>query len=238
MNNPEEMSKVMTPHLPLWSYQLQQNSKLAVKTRKDLEVHLITRALKDEEFKQELMANPKAVVKQELGTKLPDDIEYNVIEETETALYIVLPSNPYEGLTEPELQALLGLTLEDVALWVFEQQRNTMLDEASSVAMISRAWKDEAFKQELLSNPKVTLANKLGILTPDSFDIQVVSENSNSLYLVLPSESHLFAKHKYLSNIEMETVAHAEGKLVLVAGSPDETDLTNCTNSSSTRVCP
>lgn len=238
MNNPEEMSKGMTPNLPLWSYQLQQNSKLAVKTRKDLEVHLITRALKDEGFKQELLANPKAVVEKELGAEIPEGIEINVFEETESTLYMVLPSNPYEGLAEPELHALLGLTLEDVARWVFEQQRNTVLDEASSVAMITRIWKDEAFKQELLSNAKATLANKLGILTPDSFDIQVMSESPNTLYLVLPSESHLFARHWYLSNTEIETVVHAEGNLVLVAGTPDETDLTRCTNGSATRVCP
>ena len=86
MNNPEDMSKGMTPNLPLWSYQLQQNSKLAVKTRKDLEVHLITRALKDEGFKQELLANPKTLVEQELGTKLPEELEINVLEETEDTL--------------------------------------------------------------------------------------------------------------------------------------------------------
>jgi len=234
MNNPEEISKGMTPNLPLWSYQLQQNSKLAVKTRKDLEIHLITRALKDEGFKRELMANPKAVVEKELGTKLPDNMEYNVIEETEAALYIVLPSNPYEGLTEPELQALLGLTLEDVAGWVFEQQRNTLVDEASSVAMITRVWKDEAFKQELLSNPKITLTNELGISIPESFDIQVILEKPNTLYLVLPSESQRFAGYSYLSNTELESVAHAEREVFLVMGT---SALTNCTNSSQTYVC-
>jgi len=233
MNNPEEMSKGMTPNLPLWSYQLQQNSKLAVKTRKNLEVHLITRALKDEEFNQELMANPKAVVEKELGTKLPNNMEYNVIQETETALYIVMPSNPYEGLTEPELQDILGLTPEDVARWVFEQQRNTVLDEASSVAIITRTWKDEAFKQELLSNPKATLADNFGILTPDSCDIQVVAESSNTLYLVFPSESQLFARHGYLSNLEMETVAHAEGESVLAVASAG-TGAVRCTNVSQT----
>jgi hypothetical protein len=72
MNNPEDMSKGMKPNLPLWSYQLQQNSKLALRTRKDLDIHLITRALKDETFKQELLANPKAVVEKELGAKLSE----------------------------------------------------------------------------------------------------------------------------------------------------------------------
>ena len=97
MNNQDKAPQGITPNLPLWSYQLQQGSKLAVKTRKDLEIHLITRALKDEGFRQELVANPKAVVEKELGVKLPEELEINVLEETEDTLYMVLPCNPMKG---------------------------------------------------------------------------------------------------------------------------------------------
>lgn len=178
--------KGITPKLPLWSYQLQRDSKLAVKTRKDLEVHLITRAFKDEEFRSELLANPKAVVEKELGTKLPEEFKINVLEETETTLYMVLPSNPYEGLSEPELQASLGLTYEDVAQWVLEQQRNALLDEASSVGVIARAWKDEAFKQELLYSPKTVIENEWGTPIPTDIELRVFEETFHTLYLVMP----------------------------------------------------
>jgi hypothetical protein len=50
MNNQDKTPQGITPNLPLWSYQLQQDSKLAVRTRKELEINLITRALKDEDF--------------------------------------------------------------------------------------------------------------------------------------------------------------------------------------------
>jgi hypothetical protein len=171
----------------LWSYQLQQNSKLAVKTRKDLEVHLITRALKHEGFKQELLANPKAVVEKELGTNFPEGIEINVLEETEDTLYMVLPSNPYEGLTESELKASLGLTLEDVAEWVLEQQRIALLDENSSVVVITRSWRDHAFKQELLHNSITAIEQELGEKLPENIKIKVLAETANTLYIVLPS---------------------------------------------------
>ena len=186
MNNPEEMSKGMTPNLPLWSYQLQQNSNLALRTRKDLEIHLITRALKDEAFKQELLANPKVVIEKELGTKLPDGIEINVLEEPKTALYMVLPSNPYEGLPESELMASLGMSYEDVAQWVLEQHRNTLLNEASNLAMLSRVWKDEVFKQELLFKPKAVIEKEWGIEMPADIEIRLFEETANTLYLVLP----------------------------------------------------
>jgi hypothetical protein len=189
MNNPEEISKGMKPNLPLWSYQLQQNSKLAVKTRKDLEIHLITRALKDEGFKQEFLANPKAVVEQELGTKLPEELEINVLKETENTFYMVLPYNPYEGISEEELKSSLGMTYEDIAQWVLDQQRNALLDEKSSVSLMSQVWKDEIFKQEFLHSPMMVIEQKLGKEFREEFrgiTIQVVVETINTIFMVLP----------------------------------------------------
>jgi len=183
MNNQDKSLKGLTPNLPLWSYQLQQDSKLAVKTRKDLEIHLITRALKDEEFKQELIANPKAVIEQEIGSKLPDELEITVLEETEDTIYMVLPCNPYEGLSEEELQATLGMTYEDVALWVLEQQRNNLLDEESAVAIFSRAWQDQTFRRELLSTPKAVVQNELQIMISD-VEICVLEESVHYLCIL------------------------------------------------------
>jgi hypothetical protein len=186
MNNPEEMSKAMTPNLPFWSYQLQPNSKLALRTRKDLEIHLITRALKDERFKYKLLVNPKALVEQELGTKLSEELEINVFEETEDTVCIVLPCNPYEGVSEEELKASLGMAYEDLAQWVLEQQRNALLDETNSVSMITRAWKDQAFKQELLCNPKTVIEKECRTTISADIEIKVFEETVNILYLVLP----------------------------------------------------
>ncbi len=211
--------KEITPKLPLWSYQLQRDSKLAVKTRKDLEVHLITRAFKDEGFRQELLANSKAVVEKELGTKLLEEFKINILEETETTLYMVLPSNPYEGLSEPELQASLGITYEDVAQWVLEQQRNALLDEASSVGVIARAWKDEAFKQELLCSPKAVIEEEWGTAIPADIEIRVFEETAHTLYIVLP---RLEDDLGYMHNLPDPGWLDANNRenQMLVAGSP------------------
>jgi len=37
MNNQDKSLKGLTPNLPLWSFQLQKDSKLALKTRKDVD---------------------------------------------------------------------------------------------------------------------------------------------------------------------------------------------------------
>jgi hypothetical protein len=186
MNNREEMSEGMTPKLPLWSYQVQSNSKLAVRTRKDLEIHLITRSFENEAFKQDLLANPKAVIEAELGQTFPEGIEINVLEETETTLYMVLPSNPYEGLTESELKANFGLTLEDVADWVLEENRNVFLEDKSSAIVIASAWRDEVFKKYLLAHPHAVIEKELDKKIPEGIEIKIFAETTNTLYIVLP----------------------------------------------------
>jgi Nitrile hydratase, alpha chain len=192
MNNQDKTSEEITPKLPLWSYQLQQDAKLAVKTRKDLEIHLITRALKDEEFKQELIANPKALIEKELGAKLSEDLEIKVLEETENTLYLVLPCNPYEGISEEELQSSLGMTYEDVAQWVLEQQRNNLLDEESSVKLMARAWREEGFKQQLQINPIGAIEEYLGTniqQETQDLQLQVLAETVKTLFIVMTKVS-------------------------------------------------
>jgi len=58
---------------------------------------LITRALNDENFRKELLANPKAVVEKEMGklkegAKLPNTLEVKVIEQPANTLYLILPT--------------------------------------------------------------------------------------------------------------------------------------------------
>jgi hypothetical protein len=186
MSNEKQFSQGLTPNLPLWSFQLQKDSKLALKTRKDLEIHLITRALKDESFRAELIANPKTVIEQEIGSKLPDELEITVLEETDDTIYMVLPCNPYEGLSEEELQATLGMTYEDVALWVLEQQRNTLLDGESSIKILSQSWRNEEFKKKLLMNPETVLQEQVGLNMPTDIGFKLLNENSKAIYIVVP----------------------------------------------------
>ena len=186
MSNEKQFSQGFTPNLPLWSFQLQKDSKLALKTRKDLEIHLITRALKDESFRAELIANPKAVIEQEIGSKLSDELEITVLEETEDTIDMVLPCNPYEGLSESELQASLGMTYEDAAQWVFQQQRNSFADELTSIKIAVRAWNDVAFKHDLTTNGRQILIDAVVENIPEGLNIQIKIETCNQIYIAIP----------------------------------------------------
>lgn len=55
---------------------------------------IIQKAWEDEEFKKQLIADPKAAVKEAFGIDVPDSIEVEVVEETANKYYFVLPQSP------------------------------------------------------------------------------------------------------------------------------------------------
>ena len=59
--------------------------------RAEIERTLLQRSLQDEDFRQMLLDDPKAAVEQELGTQLPEGVEW-VVEESAQTIYLVLPS--------------------------------------------------------------------------------------------------------------------------------------------------
>ena len=52
--------------------------------------------------------------------------------------------------------------------------------------IVARAMKDEAFRQELLSNPKAAVERGLGITLPQGTNIQVYEDTPDTVHIVLP----------------------------------------------------
>ncbi|MDB9513472.1 proteusin family RiPP peptide OspA [Kamptonema animale CS-326] len=79
-------------------------------TRKEAEEQLAIKALKDPSFREKLKANPKAVISEEFNTQVPDDLTIEVVEETATKMYLVLPAPEAveEELSEEQLEAVAG----------------------------------------------------------------------------------------------------------------------------------
>lgn len=73
---------------------------------------IIARAMKDENFRQQLLANPRAVLERELGIALPQDVSVQVYEDTPTTIHLVLPAKPQGGavqeLSDAELETIAG----------------------------------------------------------------------------------------------------------------------------------
>jgi hypothetical protein len=74
--------------------------------------------------------------------------------------------------------------------------------------LISKAMADEAFKSELISNPKAVIAREIGQEVPEGVEIEVLESTPKKLYLVLPLkvESEEIPTEE-LSDKELEAVA-------------------------------
>jgi len=80
--------------------------------RAEVERRLVERSLRDEDFRQRLLADPKAVVEEELGIQLPAQVQIRVVEETADTIYLALPNASPAGeggeLSDRELEAVAG----------------------------------------------------------------------------------------------------------------------------------
>lgn len=161
---------------------------------------IIVRAWEDEEFKQELLNDPKAVLERESGEQFPEGVEVRVLQETANTRYLVLPP---ANITADERQQLL------------EQLQEEETGEFSSLMI--RSIEDNAFRQELLSQPNAAIERELGITLPEGTDIRVVAQDSNVRYLVLPWRPDLLEDNE-LSEEALEAVAGG-GWCIICSGS-------------------
>ena len=80
--------------------------------RAEMERRLIERSLQDDVFRQQLLADPRAIIEREIGTQLPEDLRVVALEETADAIYLVLPSTSPVGeggeIADRELEAVAG----------------------------------------------------------------------------------------------------------------------------------
>ena len=83
-------------------------SEEKVPTREEKLAPLIAKAWTDEAYRKELITNPKGVLQKEFGVELPDSLTIEVLEESPTKLYIVIPSKPTDELTDEQLEAVAG----------------------------------------------------------------------------------------------------------------------------------
>ena len=73
--------------------------------------------------------------------------------------------------------------------------------------LVVRAYEDEAFRQELLADPKSVYEREMGISIPDSFSIEIVEEKPNTIYMVLPQKTEAAQAEGELSDEALEAVA-------------------------------
>ncbi len=83
--------------------------------------------------------------------------------------------------------------------------------------IIARAWKDEAFKTRLLTNPREVL-REYGEQVPDHLEIKVLEEGGNTRYFVLPQDPTAALESELLTDEALDAVAGGWCSVVLCSG--------------------
>lgn len=151
---------------------------------------IVTKAWEDEEFKQRLFAEPKAVLT-EYNLEVAETFNIKVVENTENLLNINFPAKSSLGNSDKQLELLSQYNLP------VSQQTDSGKKYAQIVA---KAWDDASFKQRLLSEPKMVFQEN-GINIPDELEIRVLENTVDSVYFILPIKPS-----EELSDEQLETV--------------------------------
>ena len=72
--------------------------------------------------------------------------------------------------------------------------------------LIAKAWTDESFRQQLLSNPKAVVEQEFGEQLPEGMNVEIIQEPANTLYIVLPAKPESSGSDE-LNDEELEAVA-------------------------------
>ena len=83
-----------------------------------LQAQVQDRASKDQAFRQQLMEDPKGTLEATFDVQIPDFIEIQVVEESPSRIYLVLPPAAQEAgqeLSDQDLQAVSGGWTETTA---------------------------------------------------------------------------------------------------------------------------
>ena len=203
------------------------------KSAETLLEYVRSKAMQDEAFKQSLLAEPKAILSEELGQAIPENVQVTVVEETVDTRYLVIPPQPdlqyvierawqdsifkQNLLSEPQSTlAQIGIIAdENQEIKVKEEtdfQRYILLEEQITEgkeetdplsALKAKARLDNTFKQKLIQSPKQTIEEELGLTLPSWVEVEVLEETPNVSYLIIP---HLPSEEEVESE-EMMAVA-------------------------------
>ena len=116
----------------------EQDRSLALfESRRQIEQQLLRKATTDAQFRQDLLANPKAAIAAEYGITFPETVTIHIHEETPTSLHLAVPIPivSTDELSDEELESVAGGITSTAYYYDSNAARRAQLD-----AMISNVY--------------------------------------------------------------------------------------------------
>ena len=79
---------------------------MTTRTVGELRAHITNRAVEDEDFRAQLLTDPRSAISAELGLSIPESFTIHVHEDDAVTAHLTLP--PSDKLTEAELAQIAG----------------------------------------------------------------------------------------------------------------------------------
>ena len=119
-------------------------------SRQEMEALIVQRAWKDDAFRDEFIADPKATIEKYSGQKLPAEFKIVALAEDDKTIHFVIPPKPAntDELSDEDLEKVAGGVdlITGIAIGV-----------AAVVAAVHRGWcreRSDAFKSRLVATAR------------------------------------------------------------------------------------
>lgn len=134
----------------------------------------VSRAATDAAFRYELLQAPAETL-ESVGIAIPDDVTLQVVENSSTTAYLVVPALPSDLSAEAqqELATLANSTTEPTS--ALDAWAKVMID----------AWSNADLMARLLSDPGAVLAER-GIQIPAGLTVHALEATESSAWITLP----------------------------------------------------
>ena len=141
----------------------------SIDSRENFKTLLATRAIKDANYRQSLLNNPKAILERELGPEMASRVELVSHQEVPDSLTYIINYNPKVPQDSASIRINPGDPMEAV--------------------LVKKAWKDPQYRRELLADPRSKLAQEVGAEVPRNFSFNVFEESREKMHLRIPVEA-------------------------------------------------
>lgn len=176
-------SPFLTPSPP-WFYAPADNGAIRLISRWEVEPLIVAEAMRDADFRKFLTEDPKSAIEQLMEATLPANLEIEIITEQPGKLAFILPSKPTGKWTEVAM--LSDAVLPYIAWGRGLEQRTLGLDEKTYVALVTRAWADECFRDQLLAEPKYMIESLHGACFKPDTEVIALGETGDQVFILLP----------------------------------------------------